>query len=216
MKTLMALLITLGLLDLLNGAVVTTDISKASFDALAANTSKLAWTVYMEAGSPNGSSSYELLVSKPGSTPEARNLIWHTPEQITVAYDLAGNLNVDVGSTHVAIQPTRAFNMISIQIQDGNTGTTSFENFIFDGTAVRNLFADDPTETDFAYDDISLSNLSNTFSFSGNWSMGVGGIVAFSDSYMKIIGTQVTVPEPSSFFFTSAISLLLFNRKRTS
>lgn len=209
MKTLTALIFLFISALLGDAAITVNEISKTEFETTLTTNVKVL-EVYWVA---SAGASHEIFLSN-SSNSTSENHTWSSPEPITLGFDTdtAGNVDLQVGSTPLSLPALSSFNSMIIQIQDGNVGTTEFTNFVFDGTNVRDLFADDPTENDFAYDHIRIDGITAPFTLTGNWSMGE--FASSTDSYMRMYFFQSEVPETSTLLLFCVSHLLLFIRKR--
>lgn len=202
----------LGLTGPVKSAVTMTDITRSEFDAFAANTTTVSWSITLYPGASGGIFFPEVRVYRSDGTSVLLNHDWHKPEQIVLSYNAAGKLSLGVGSTIADIYPLLGVNALAFQIKDDSVGPTVLEGNLFNGVSVRNLFADDPSEMNVTYDQVLVTGFSDTFEYSGALDMGRDGLSGGTSSYLKIIG--FTVPEPSSAILLFFGALIFARRKR--
>lgn len=203
----------LGLTGSVKSAVTMTDITRSEFDAFAANTTTVSWSITLYPGASEGLFFPEVRVYRSDGTSVLLNHNWHWPEQILLSYNGAGKIGLNVGSTVAEIYPIIGFDSVAFQIKDATTnGVTTLRDNLFDGNSFRNLFADDPAEMNEIYDQTLVSGFGSTFSYAGALELGTEGYVGGEDAYLRVIG--FTIPEPSSIILLFFGALIFARRTR--
>ncbi len=174
------------------------------------STASFSWSVIFETAYPTAGTP-EVRVTT--NHVESRDLIWSTPEVIGVGHDFAGNLNVRAGSTTITIQPTAAFNMVLIRLGDSARFSTftEFKTATFNGTSIRDMFADDGNTRITDNDYQIISGVGDTFELNGSFFRSPASVG--TESQLEITGVYF-VPEPSFLFLFISSTLLLCVRRR--
>ncbi len=214
MKWIMFILTLLGIADLVSGAVTSTDLTETQYTSTL-STSTVAWKIEMTSGFPSTVMT-EILVQANGST--SVHHLWSYPEELGIEYDALGYLGVRAGSTVVEKSPSEPFapilpfNAILIQIGDTSFfGPTELKNSVFNGTAIRNLFAEDNNTANTDYDQLMIQGFGDTFTLDSIYHVNQAGFDR--ESSLTITGVWV-VPEPSSLILALASCGLLLRRQR--
>jgi hypothetical protein len=212
MKTMLSLLVIIVFLAILpvKGAVVVVPNPTEEEFYQIYSTGLFSWSVLFETAYPTANTPEMRVIT---NHVESRDLIWSTPEVIGIDYDIPGNLYVRAGSTTITVQPTEDFNMVLIRLGDRARFSTytEFKTATFDGTAIRNMFADDGNTRIMNNDYQIISNVGDTFEFNGSFFKSPASVG--TESQLEIIGVYF-VPEPSSVILFVSSALFLCIRRR--
>lgn len=212
MKHIVSLLCLLALLLSNARSAVVADVTDSEFVTLT-STGVVAWSVKYQTGYPSLSQP-EIFISANGVM--TLNHTWSNPEQMGVSYDEAGNLNVRAGSTTQSVQPLLPFNTILVRLADKTffSTVTEFKDVSFDGTPVRNLFADDANSFVTDYDILRIDGVNGTFVLGGSFYRSMASVE--DQSRLEIYGVNL-VPEPSTSLLVliAGVALVLRRSKPT-
>lgn len=203
------LLVLLGVMDLVKGAISVADISDSQY-AATLSSSTVSWKVEMIAGFTSSST---LEVKLTTDVTLGLSHIWPTPEAIQFLYTSAGNASIRTGADVLEDQPLTGFNAILIRLDDSAPGSfsTEFKTITFNGVPVRNFFASDSS------DSILITDFGDTVDLQGAFYKNP--TAARTESRLIITGvnlpTGFTIPEISSLVLClMSIVPCLFRRCR--
>ncbi len=203
MKLLMAFLVSLGILDLAEGAVQISNLDASSYGSVM-STSTVSAKAEMVTGF---SSSSSMEVTLTTNSTLAFSHVWSMPEDVRFLYDAAGNASIRTGSSFREGQPLGGVNALIIKLDDSAPGSfaTEFKNITINGVPVRNLFASDGT------DYVMITNFGSTVDLKGAFYKNV----ASAGNESRLTFFAVSIPEPSSSLMCLlSISATLLRRRR--
>ena len=171
-----------------------------------------SWTAYARTGFTSTLHPEMYLTAGSGASVTA-NHTWNRPEQFSLTYDIAGNLEFRMGSTVITVQPTMAFSSILIQVQDfAFFGPTSLVDWNINGIEMPDLIAENNDSDQRAYSTILIEGVDGQ-PFTINGSFNIPDFSFDDDSTVRIAGI---VPESSTALLGILSIPLLLRRSRKS
>lgn len=214
MKFMIALLIVLGLIDLVQGAVVISELSFAQANSLKPSA---VFHYTAQAGGTSGANSKESILRTTSLLPDEEGDVTYTfPDTLVIQADASGNLAASLGSGSTLELPVvDGYNAILIQVYNYGVFIESvvFEGITLNGFPVRDLFAQGGYFSDTDQILIYLGT-NKSFVLSGDITMPVFEPSSGSSSMVEVWGVT-TIPEPSIFIFTCSFFMwaLFFRNK---
>lgn len=169
-----------------------------------------SWTAYARSGFTSTLHPEMYLTAGSGTTVTA-NHTWNQPEQFSLTYDIAGNLEFRMGSTVIVVQPTMSFSSLLIQVQDyAFFSPTSLTDWEVNGVEMPDMIVENGDSPDREYSTIRIDGInSQPFTITGSFNKPE---FSFDDeSTIRIAGI---VPEPSSAVLAVSGALLMLRRSR--